>query len=83
MSFECPYGGGHHIFEDAFVVEVVDPDTYEPVEPGEVGCLIATALYKDAYPVIRYDTKDMTRLWPQGDRNPFRPRRNRDPCLRW
>jgi phenylacetate-CoA ligase len=66
MSFECPYGGGHHIFEDAFIVEVVDPETYEPVEPGEVGCIIATALYKDAYPVIRYDTKDMTRLWPQG-----------------
>lgn len=66
ISSECPYAGGHHIWEDAFIVELVDPETYEPVAPGELGTMIVTALYKDAYPIIRYDIKDVTRLWPQG-----------------
>ncbi len=66
ISSECPYGGGHHIWEDAFIVEIVDPETYEPVEPGEVGTMIVTALYKENYPIVRYDIKDVTRLWPQG-----------------
>ena len=66
ISSECPYAGGHHIWEDAFIVELVDPDSYEPVAPGELGTMIVTALYKDAYPIIRYDIKDVTRLWPQG-----------------
>ena len=66
ISSECPYGGGHHIWEDAFIVEIVDPETYEPVEPGELGTMIVTALYKENYPIVRYDIKDVTRLWPQG-----------------
>ena len=66
ISSECPYAGGHHIWEDAFIVELVDPDTYEPSPPGELGTMIVTALYKDAYPIIRYDIKDVTRLWPPG-----------------
>jgi phenylacetate-CoA ligase len=66
MSFECPIGGGHHIFEDCFIIEVVDPETLEPVSYGEEGKIISTALYKDAYPVIRYDTMDITRLWEPG-----------------
>ena len=66
ISSECPYAGGHHIWEDAFIVEIVDPETYEPVEPGEVGTMIVTALYKENYPIVRYDIKDVTRLWPQG-----------------
>ena len=65
ISSECPYAGGHHIWEDAFIVEIVDPDTYEPVEPGELGTMIVTALYKENYPIVRYDIKDVTRLWPQ------------------
>ena len=64
ISSECPYGGGHHIWEDAFIVEVVDPDTGRPVEVGQEGSIVLTVLYKDAYPIIRYDTKDLTRLWP-------------------
>ena len=65
ISSECPYGGGHHVWEDAFIVEVVDPDTGEPVGPGVDGSIVVTALYKNAYPVIRYDTRDVTRLWPR------------------
>jgi len=67
VSSECPYGGGHHVWEDAFVVEVVDPRAPgKPVGPGQEGSIILTALYKDAYPIIRYDTRDLTRLWPPG-----------------
>lgn len=66
ISSECPYAGGHHIWEDAFIVELVDPETYEPVAPGELGTMIVTALYKDAYPIVRYDIKDVTKLWPRG-----------------
>ncbi|MEE9198541.1 MAG: hypothetical protein V3U26_01955, partial [Dehalococcoidia bacterium] len=66
ISSECPFGGGLHVWEDAFIVEVVDPDTGAAVGPGQEGSIVVTALYKDAYPVIRYDTKDLTRLWPQG-----------------
>lgn len=66
VSSECPRGGGHHVWEDAFIVEVVDPATGEPVDPGQEGSIIVTALYKDAYPVIRYDTKDLTRRWAAG-----------------
>lgn len=65
ISSECPYGGGLHIWEDAYVVELVDPDSNLPVKDGEEGSLVVTALYKDAYPIIRYDTKDLTRLWPR------------------
>ena len=61
ISSECPYGGGHHIWEDAFIVEIVDPETYEPVEPGELGTMIVTALYKENYPIVRYDIKDVTK----------------------
>lgn len=66
VSCECPDGGGHHVWEDAFVVEVVDPGTGELVGPGQEGSIILTALYKDAYPIIRYDTRDLTRLRPPG-----------------
>lgn len=66
ISSECPYGGGHHVWEDAFIVEVVDPSRGGPVGPGQEGAIIVTALYKDAYPIIRYDTKDLTQLWSPG-----------------
>jgi phenylacetate-CoA ligase len=65
ISSECPFGGGLHVWEDAFVVEVVDPETGVSVELGREGSIVVTALYKDAYPIIRYDTKDLTRLWPR------------------
>ena len=66
IASECPQGGGLHVWDDAYVVEVVDAETGSPLGPGEEGSLVVTALYKDAYPVVRYDTKDVTRLWPKG-----------------
>lgn len=65
IASECPHGGGLHVWEDAYVVEVVDPETGSSLDPGEEGSIVVTALYKDAYPIIRYDTKDLTRLWPR------------------
>ena len=53
---------GLHIFEDYFMPEIVDPKTMEPLPPGEHGELVFTTLTKEAFPVIRYRTKDISRL---------------------
>jgi phenylacetate-CoA ligase len=53
---------GLHIFEDYFVPEIVDPKTMEPLPHGEHGELVFTTLTKEAFPVIRYRTKDISRL---------------------
>ncbi|HEX9136613.1 MAG TPA: phenylacetate--CoA ligase [Candidatus Sulfobium mesophilum] len=53
---------GLHIFEDYFLPEIVDPKTMEPLPPGEHGELVFTTLTKEAFPVIRYRTKDISRL---------------------
>ena len=55
---------GLHIWEDHFYPEVVDPDTGTPVADGELGELVFTSLTKEAMPVIRYRTRDLTRLLP-------------------
>ncbi|MCX5734988.1 MAG: phenylacetate--CoA ligase [candidate division NC10 bacterium] len=62
VSGECLERKGLHINEDHFIVEVVDPETLTPVPPGEVGELVLTALSKEAFPMIRYRTRDLTRL---------------------
>jgi len=62
VAGECQECNGLHINEDHFLVEVLDPDSLEPVAPGEVGELVITTLTKEAFPVIRYRTRDLTRL---------------------
>ncbi len=62
MASECPARAGMHLWEDAFVIDVVDIETGEPVPDGEVGSIVTTALYKTGVPVVRYDTKDTTRV---------------------
>lgn len=62
VAGECQECNGLHINEDHFLVEVLDPDTLEPVLAGEVGELVITTLTKEAFPVIRYRTRDLTRL---------------------
>lgn len=62
MASECPARAGMHLWEDAFVIEIVDIDTGKPVPDGEVGSVVTTALYKTGVPVVRYDTKDTTRV---------------------
>ncbi len=53
---------GLHVFEDHFIVEVIDPETGEVLPPGERGELVFTTITKEAFPVIRYRTKDISRL---------------------
>lgn len=53
---------GLHVFEDFFVPEIINPETGEPLPPGESGELVFTTLTKEAFPVIRYRTKDISRL---------------------
>ncbi len=55
---------GLHVWEDHFYPEVIDPETGEPVEDGEMGELVFTTLTKEALPIIRYRTRDLTRLLP-------------------
>lgn len=63
VSVECiEQKRGLHIFEDHFIPEIIDPDTGEVLPPGETGELVFTTLTKEAFPVIRYRTRDITRL---------------------
>jgi phenylacetate-CoA ligase len=55
---------GLHVWEDHFYPEIIDPETGEPVEDGERGELVFTSLTKEAFPIIRYRTRDLTRLLP-------------------
>jgi phenylacetate-CoA ligase len=65
VAGECLQQNGLHINEDHFLVEVIDPDTFQPVKLGEVGELVVTTLTKEAFPMIRYRTRDLTRLMPK------------------
>jgi phenylacetate-CoA ligase len=60
VAFECPEKHGQHIWEDAYLVEIINPDTLESVAPGEKGELVITTLQREAMPIIRYRTKDLT-----------------------
>lgn len=62
VAQECPFGGGMHLFEDHFLAEIVDPLSGEPLPPGDYGELVLTSLTKEAMPVLRYRTRDRTRL---------------------
>ncbi|MEM5788439.1 MAG: phenylacetate--CoA ligase, partial [Syntrophobacteraceae bacterium] len=64
VAFECPSQSGLHIWEDAYMVEVVDPKTLEPVPEGQYGELVLTTLNREAMPIVRYRTKDLTRIIP-------------------
>ncbi|RMG58105.1 MAG: phenylacetate--CoA ligase [Deltaproteobacteria bacterium] len=66
VASECIEGKrGLHIFEDHFIPEVIDPETGEVLPYGETGELVFTTLTKEAFPVIRYRTRDITRLIPE------------------
>src|SRR6202000_1746749 len=62
---------GPTIWEDHFLPEIVDPETGEPLPDGEEGELVFTSLTKQALPIVRYRTRDLTRLLP-GDTLPHR-----------
>ncbi len=62
VSGECECRDGLHINEDHFLVEVIDPETGRPLPEGETGELVFTSLTKEAFPIIRYRTRDISRL---------------------
>ena len=64
VAFECTYQNGLHIWEDCFIVEIIDPDTLEPVPDGEIGELVLTTLDREAMPLLRYRSRDLTRILP-------------------
>lgn len=63
-GLECAAHEGLHYWADYYILEIVDPNTLEPVEPGEVGEMVVTTLCKEAAPLIRYRTRDLCRLIP-------------------
>jgi len=62
VSCECENQAGMHVNEDHFVPEIINPETLEPVEAGELGELVFTTVTKEGIPIIRYRTRDLTRL---------------------
>jgi phenylacetate-CoA ligase len=62
VSIECTEKKGMHIFEDHFIPEIIDPNTNQPLPYGEMGELVFTCVTKEALPLIRYRTRDRTRL---------------------
>jgi phenylacetate-CoA ligase len=62
VAIECTERQGMHIFEDHFIPEIIDPSTAEPLPDGDMGELVLTCVTKEALPLIRYRTRDRTRL---------------------
>ena len=62
VAFECKYQNGMHLWEDNYIIEIVDPDTLEPVPDGEMGEMVLTTLDRDMMPILRYRTRDLTRI---------------------
>lgn len=64
VAFECQEQNGLHIWEDYFIVEIIDPVTLEPVPDGQLGELVLTTINREAMPLLRYRTRDLTRFLP-------------------
>ncbi|MGI6553479.1 MAG: phenylacetate--CoA ligase family protein [Bacillota bacterium] len=62
VAMECPEKQGLHVWEDHFLVEVIDPDTGQSLPPGSTGELVFTSLTKEALPVLRYRTRDISTI---------------------
>lgn len=63
-GLDCIYHTGIHYWADYYILEILDPDTLQPVPDGETGEMVVTTLKKEAAPLIRYRTRDLTRLIP-------------------
>ncbi|MGE5381760.1 MAG: phenylacetate--CoA ligase family protein [Methylocystaceae bacterium] len=62
VGIECDEKNGLHVWEDHFLIEIIDPETLQPLPPGQEGELVITTLTKEALPMIRYRTRDLTRI---------------------
>ena len=65
VAIECPCHSGLHVYEDHFYPEIINPETLEVLPDGEWGELVLTTLSKEAMPMIRYRTRDLTRIIPE------------------
>ena len=64
VGFECLEQNGMHIWEDCYLAEIIDPESGEPMPDGEIGELVLTTLDREMMPLIRYRTRDLTRILP-------------------
>ena len=62
VSCECEHQVGMHVNEDHFIPEILDTETLQPVAPGEIGELVFSTITKEGIPILRYRTRDLTRL---------------------
>lgn len=62
VAFECQLRAGMHVWEDRYIMEIINPETLEPVADGETGELVLTILCRDAMPLLRYRTRDLTHV---------------------
>lgn len=65
VAFECLYKQGMHVWEDAYIMEVIDPDTGAVVADGGEGELVFTTLKREATPLLRYRTRDLSYVYPE------------------
>ncbi len=64
VAFECPEKNGMHVWEDAFLLEVIDPNTLKPLPEGMDGEVVFTTLTREGMPLIRYRTRDLASIYP-------------------
>jgi phenylacetate-CoA ligase len=64
VAFECEHRNGMHLWEDFYIMEIINPDTGEGLPDGEEGELVLTHINREAMPIIRYRTRDLTRIIP-------------------
>lgn len=64
VAFECQEQNGLHIWEDYYIVEIINPQTLEPVADGEIGELVLTTINREGMPLLRYRTRDLTAIIP-------------------
>ena len=65
VSSECEVQDGLHVFDDHFIPEIIDPETLEVLPPGSPGEIVFTSLTKEAFPIIRYRTRDLSMLYKE------------------
>ena len=64
-GLDCIYHEGIHYWADYYILEILNPETLQPVPPGEIGEMVITTLRKEAAPLVRYRTRDLTKLIPK------------------
>ena len=64
-GLDCIYHEGIHYWADYYILELLDPETLQPVPPGETGEMVITTLRKEAAPLVRYRTRDLTKIIPK------------------